>query len=182
MDLSELFISDFKILDNKILIIGNCIIQTDMNGNLEWYKKVKINFNHGYSVNSFQEIDKNIFCLGGEIGNSIFINKLNNSGDSIWNKPILTGNNIESSDIEKTNDLNFIFTTSDLSLPEFQTRILKVNPNGDIIWSVQPYLCRQYERGISIKQLDNNHYILLATIKNDNGYGSNKLMLYKIEK
>jgi len=181
IDLKSLKIRDFKIQDDKIFLIGNCIIQTDMNGNIEWYKKMYPNISEeGVLDNSVQMIDKNIYCLGA-LGNSIYLIKITINGNILWNKSILTGYNIESTNIEKTNDLNFVFATTDFSLDQYQTRIQKLNQDGDIIWDFQPEVNDQYERIISIKQLNKDYYVSLYSIIGDD-YLSKKLVLYRFKK
>lgn len=182
--LRSLKILDVKVKDDKIILIGNCIIQTDTNGNVELFKNLYPEIsNDGVIESSFQMIDESIYCLG-ELGGSIYLNKLSFEGNILWNKSVLTGYNTESTNFEKTSDNSFVFGANDYSLDQYQSRIFKLNQEGDTLWSFQPKVNDQYERVISIKQLDNNSYVSMFSIIGDDPSDPTlkKLVLYLFER
>ncbi|MEP7265956.1 MAG: hypothetical protein ABI772_15740 [Bacteroidota bacterium] len=140
---ARLFPYDFSTIkssdDNIVMCAksnaGCCIMKVSKSGNLIWKKDFYQG--SGYYPASITESFQNYFICGNILGNTgqdLFLTKLNQDGDTLWNKSYFVnsfGN--EQVCIVKTSDGNLLICGNVLAGTEIY--ILKVNQNGDVISS-----------------------------------------------
>ncbi len=123
--------NDYDILVMKIDSLGNLLWKKSYGGE-KW--------DHGHSI---IETPDNDFVITGETysegngNNDIFLLKINQQGDSLWNKTF--GGNLTDVgyDVSLCNDSSYIITgyTNSFGNGAFDMYILKVNQLGDTIWT-----------------------------------------------
>ncbi len=166
-DISTIFSNDGNLLmcandSNKITLY-----KTSQDGALIWTKKY--NFDNNYSTTGLiQTVSNDIFiCTSSDKNYStslydILLIKTNDIGDTIWTKTYGTSDNEYFKSIIKTSDGNILIscetknhTNNNLS----DVYVLKVNTDGDVIWS-SIYEDLNSEEIFSVLETQNGEYLL----------------------
>lgn len=156
---------------SKISKSGDAIFQYSYNAD---------NLTGFYSPNIYQTKDSGYLVLGHFYDNvshkeKSLILKLNSTGDIVWNRLFSNNNNLRLYDmVENENEDIFIYGNYYKSNPEeIKTVIIKLNNNGDLIWSKKYYKTNEssYYKIEGLEIEDNN----LVFIINDNKLYFNKI-------
>jgi len=161
------------------------VIKIDKFGSMLWNKTFgDRNKDYGNSIEITPE--GGLLILGetipyGDWCKDIWLIKINEAGEIIWNKTF--GNSCRNFGemIRQTSDGNYILitTTSFQDIPGgFELWIIKINENGEILWE-KTYGGKSDEYGYSIQQTADNGYIVIGTTRSY-GYGSEDVWLVKL--
>ena len=182
--------------DGGYAIIGNgsqtdwrvrdiLIIKTDNLGKVLWSKTYGGKSNEdGIALSETDAGD--LIIVGqtesyGEGGQDIYILKLNSLGDTIWTKTI-GGNRYDyPSDIIKTKSSEFIITGTTSSYGQYyhddDTFLLKIDANGNVIWS-KTYGGNKDESSTKVIQTKDNNYLIVGSTQSY-GFGQEDIFLIK---
>jgi hypothetical protein len=175
--------STIQTLDGNYITVGSIssfekgstdayVIKVDLDGNLIWektfggekedvLKSIQKSDDRGYLItgwtNSYGNKEVDTY---GEITFDIWLLKIDNNGTEIWNKTYGFGGHEKSFSILQTHNNSYIINgnTNSYSSGGYDAWILKVNHNGDVLWSTtigglqDDYLS-------SIEQTSDNGYI-----------------------
>lgn len=148
------------------------IIKTDSLGNLIWVK-IYGGPNTDGAKNAVVTPDSNYLVVGikdASANNSIWILKINNSGDTLWTKTTIMGigDNTPTS-VENTYDGGFIITgyCSARGMGLLDVYLIKINAIGDTLWS-KTYGNVGTDQGFSVKQTTDSGFVI-AGVTNSSG-------------
>lgn len=148
------------------------LIKTDENGNEEWSESFGgLNSEYGFSV--IEDGLGGYYVTGvtmsyGTSLASVILIKTNSFGNPIWTK-IYGGNDItqweRANFLIKTNDNNLMLIgkTTSFGAGESDILLIKVDLEGNLIWS-KTYGNEFYDEGRSIIELDNGNFLLTGMI------------------
>lgn len=165
-------------------------IKVDKNGNVLWNKRYENN-TCGFTTNEFIKNSNNQYIGVGStltfgdtcgfsptpyiVDNQLYIQKLNDSGDLVWQKTI--GESINKTvqlaiSITKTNDGNYFIIGQDNYYPW----LLKINEQGDTLWT-KKYQSLYNEDPIKIFSINDGYLIFtlnssLSTVSKIDEFGS----------
>src|SRR5258706_1245043 len=147
------------------------IIRTDASGNVIWSAIAGGAYND-YGWSAVQTIDRGFLvsgfsetCLGGCYQGLLV--KTDSAGTILWTK-MLGGNGVETlNGIGRTTDGGYIVTgeTSTNSFGSSDTWLVKLNANGDTLWT-KSYGSANEESGAVVRQTADHGYIITGDIHN----------------
>jgi len=163
--------------DNGYIITGTYendpgylwILKTDINGTLEWEKKIPSEPGYCYynCGNSVEQTNDNGFIIGGytdSYGNGktdYWIVKLNNNGDEEWNKTFGGSDWDRSYNALQTSDSGYIIGGYKDWPVKFW--LVRTNGYGQVIWD-EVYFPSERGRCYCVQQTKDNGYIATGTI------------------
>ncbi len=184
-----------KTSDNNVIVAGTSgmamsryyiIYKLKQNGEQIWKQKYKIN-----EVTEIQSVielkDKNFIIAGfGDIGagtggSDIFIKKLNEKGEIIWEKSYNFEFITSFSKMIITNDNNILIVGS-TNIKDVKTSdvlVAKIDFEGNIIWQ-KSFGNIYHEIGEDIIEIENNYFVLANYF--DNNLITGKIQLMKLDK
>lgn len=146
------------------------IIKTDSLGNSQWDRVIFSGYPDGncMSGNGIQDSDGNYLITGTSscpaTGSDAFLLKLSQDGSTIWSKKYGTVIGAESTNfIHPTSDRNYILFGNlyDCSSTHKYFLIIKVNPNGDTLWS-KIYRLGDLNEGYQIIETKDNGFLCVG--------------------
>jgi len=139
------------------------LVKTDVNGNYIWTKTYGgPDTEHGYSVQ--KTTDGGFIVTGtsfGVGGSDIFLIKTDINGDTLWTK-VYGGTTYDvSSAVQQTTDGGYIVAgrTSDTGSGYADVYLIKMNPNGDVLWT-KTFGGQDSEESTSVQQTTDGGYII----------------------
>ena len=178
--------------DNNILVCGytsfsngyyryGFMLKLDSKGDSIYFK----NTNEVSEYNSITESSSG-YLVAGSINNNesnkVFIINYNLEGDIIWTKQYGGRYSSDAYSVDKTNDNNFLIAGTIYTAGTFYTQcyILKINQNGDTIWTKT--FGREYTHDIaySLKKISDTKYIVVGTQKSVSGSSNKTSGFYSI--
>jgi len=143
------------------------IIKTDSKGVEQWNTTLKIG-NSSYG-NSIIETENNEYiitgntCFNSSCREDIFLVKLGNEGNEVWNKTFGGTSIDEGRSVQQTNDGGFIITgyTDTLSDESFELWLIKTDSDGNEEWN-KTFGGSNYEIGNSVRQTNDGGYIIVG--------------------
>ncbi len=139
------YISGIRASDNSFYITSRCgeptyssaIIKISELGNAQFEIQIPVGAKGIYSK-ILQTKDGQIFIVSSQSSNGFTLSKINASGDTVWNK-VYSQYKLGDSQAIGSMDGNLVIclTDFDVSKGEYSPVIMKLNPNGELIWSKQ---------------------------------------------
>jgi len=133
------FISITKNNDSTYFCIGTLnnkiwLLKINDYGDTLW---TKILDNYTFYPKTILKTNDNNILINGTKNNNIFFVKTDLNGNELWNKTYINNYNVESISIAKTFDNGFIVANKIFhNYDYFATWIIKLNSEGDTIWSI----------------------------------------------
>jgi len=157
------------------------ILKVDPNGNLIWRKTwCGRNFDE---ANAIVEVEDGYLVLGytmsfGSGSKDVALVKFNKNGNVIWYKTYGGTKDDVGNRIEKTRDGNFIIVGSTLFYgTDGDVYVIKVNPNGDVLWE-RYYGGDSEDEGECIRATSDGGYIISG---NTRSFGVSGTAVYLIK-
>ena len=165
------------------------LIKTDSQGNEEWnntfdsgYREygtdIEIDADGGFIIAGYRIWDEYYYTLDDEL----FFIKTDSYGDTIWTSTFDIGYYENVLDGVLTNDGSYIITgqttfmESGTNLIDSEVLLLKINSDGDSLWT-KTFGGVESDKGYSVKQTSDNGYIIAGTTAS---FGNEFLELYLI--
>ncbi len=147
------------------------IIKTNSTGEIEWTKTyggdkpeysfgiLKATDNSGYYIIGYSRS----YGFAGADSDTWLI-KIGNDGAKLWDKLYGTWGNDQGKEIISTSDGNYMLVgqSNSATMPDYQAFLIKIEPDGDIIWDKYYGGSSAVELGNSVKQTPDGGYIMLG--------------------
>ncbi len=158
------------------------LIKTDSLGVMQWMKHYGgSDWDLGHSLVETQDSG---FIIAGETfsyghgNNDVFLIKTNKNGDSLWSKCYGGVKEEVANDISACHDGNYIISgkTNSFGIGGYDIYLLKVNPNGDTLWT-RTYGDTLDDFGYSAIETFDHGLVIIGSTRNYSAVGLDGLMI-----
>ncbi|BCD61547.1 hypothetical protein NitYY0826_C0402 [Nitratiruptor sp. YY08-26] len=154
--------------NNGEILIGheNVILNVDAHGQILLQKRLRVE-NHDLDVRSIVEDSDGNFVLGGKRGGYLVLVKYDSNGNEIWKTGYQSGDTYPNKIIQDS-DGNYVVVggTQDGAT---ELLVLKVDKDGNKLWSKREQYQRYVTVGTDIVESDNGEYVVCGYYEDNQG-------------
>ena len=134
------------------------IAKVDIAGNILWYHDEGSPFvDDWYSI---IETSDHFLVAVGLLGGKMGMVKYDQSGNEIWKKQITVQTDDAAADIIETSDGNYLLTGTAENFGDLYLAIIKVSPDGNLLWNKNFYGTYHAEIGYSCTETADHRYVI----------------------